>query len=235
MKQISIKPFLIVVVLGALTAATQAQVIFTENFDAPLGAGVGTSGYAFGDSVSQARGVTPGMGVAGSGALVLTNNTAPNGNGFAGAAVQLQEMTVSGNSSANLNDYVLSFDVTGTAGSLQLQIQTWSGQFFGGTQSGTLNTAPNPPGFGNDLALTSSFTHYSLNLGNLAVFASQGTFSPLGQTVQIAFQLNGGGNGNPSQLVLSLDNVTLTMIPEPSSLALAGLGGMALMIIRRRK
>ena len=230
------KPFLIVAILGALTAATQAQtVIFTENFDSGFGPGGGVGGYAFGDSVSQTRGIVSGAGVGGTAGLVQTNNTAANGNGFAGAAAQLQESTVSGNTSANLSDYVLSFDISATAGSLQLQIQTWSGNGFGGVMSGTLNTAPNPPGFGNDLALTSSFVHYSLNLGNLTVFPDRGTFSPLGGTWQIAFQHNGGGNGIPSQLVLNIDNVVLTMVPEPSTFALAGLGGAAMMFIRRRR
>jgi hypothetical protein len=174
-------------------------------------------------------------GVGGTPGLVQTNNTAANGNGFAGAALQLQEQTTSGNTSANLSDYVLSFDVNATAGSLQLLIQTWSGPNFGGTMSGTLGTAPNPPGFGNDLALSTSFTHYDLNLGNLAIFPAVGTFSPLGGTWQIAFQHNGGANGNPSQLILTIDNVVLTMVPEPSSFALAGLGGAAMMFIRRRR
>jgi PEP-CTERM motif-containing protein len=236
MKPISMKPLWTLAILGALSATAQAQVtIIDENFDAGLSAGAALSGYAFGDSTSQVRGIVAGIGTGGTPGLQLVNNTAANGNGFAGAAVQLQEMTVSGNSSLNLSDYVLSFDVNATAGSLNLQIQSWSGQFFGGAMSGTLNTAPVPPGFGNDLGLTPSFQHYSLNLGNTTVFPSPSTFLPTGATWQIAFQLNGGGDGIPSQLTINIDNVMVTMVPEPSSLALCALAAAGLGLVRRRK
>jgi hypothetical protein len=221
-----------------LAAGANAQIIFSENFDAGLSPGAGLGGgWIFGDAVSKTSGIVGGAGTSGSSALQLVLNTAANGNGYAGGAMQLQEMTTSGNTSLNLSDYTLSFDVQTTAGSLNLQLQTWAGNYFGGSMSGTLNTAPASPGYGNDLNPGTAYTHYDLNLANATVFPNVNTFVPTGGTWQIAFQLNGGGNGNPSQLTLNVDNVVLTMtaVPEPATAALAGLGAAGLLIFRRRQ
>jgi hypothetical protein len=219
--------------------ATAQVTIFSQNFDSGLSGSESLSGYHGGDITSSSYAITAGVGVGGTSAIQEVNGTAGNtGNGYGYAAVQLQEHVVSGNTSANLGDYTLSFDAESTAGSLNLQLQTWSLANFGGTQGGTLNTAPASPGYGNDLTLSPTYTHYTLNLGNSTIFPAFTGFNPQGGTWQIAFQLNGGGNGNPANLTMNIDNVMLTMatpVPEPSTLALAGLGALGgLMLFRRR-
>lgn len=219
--------------------ATAQVTILSQNFDSGLSGSENLSGYHGGDITSSSYAVTAGVGVGGTPAIQEVNGTAGNaGNGYGYAAVQLQEQVVSGNTSLNLSDYTLSFDAESTAGSLNMQIQSWAGQNFGGGLTGTLNTAPASPGYGNDLSLSGSYVHYSLNLGNSTIFPNVGTFNPTGGTWQIAWQLNGGGNGNPASLTMNIDNVVLTMatpVPEPSILALAGLGAMGGLLLFRRR
>ena len=214
-------------------AAAQV-VLFDETFDSGLSANASLSGYSFGDVSGFTDTIVSGIGLGGTPGLQLAVSAAALGNGYAGAAAQLQEQVVAGNTSANLGDYILSFDANATAGSLNIQVQTWTGTHFGGSMTGTLNTAPANPGYGNDQTLNATYTHYSLNLGDLGAFPNEGTFSPLGGTWQIAFQFNGGANGIPSSLTLNLDNIEVTQVPEPGTFALAGLGMAALLIFRRR-
>jgi PEP-CTERM motif len=225
-------------VLVSLSAKAQVT-IFSQNFDSGLTASESLGGYHGGDITSSTFGIVAGVGTGGSSALQEVNGTAGNtGNGYGYAAAQLQEQVVTGNTSANLSDYTLSFDALATSGSLNLQIQSWNGPNFGGGLSGTVNTAPANPGYGNDLTLNSAYTHYTLNLGNATIFPASTGFNPLGGTWQIAFQLNGGGNGNPANLTMDIDNVMLTMVspvPEPSSIALGAMGALLGLIFICRK
>jgi hypothetical protein len=225
------------IMVGGFVATAPAQItIFSQNFDSGLSASESLGGYHGGDITSLTFGIVAGIGTSGSSGVQEVNGTAGNtGNGYGYAAVQLQEHVVTGNTSANLGDYTLSFDAEGTAGSLNLQIQTWSLANYGGSQGGTLNTAPASPGYGNDLTLNPTYTHYTLNLGNSSIFPAFAGFNALGGTWQIGFQQNGGGNGNPANLTLNIDNVVLTMVPEPSSIALCAMGIMSGLVFLRRK
>jgi hypothetical protein len=81
------------------------------------------------------------------------------------------------------------------------------------------------------LATPNVFQHFSINLGTFNAGAV-----PTGQTRQIAWQMDEytfGGPGTGDQMVI--DNVQLTMVPEPSSLALAILGAASFALLRRRK
>jgi PEP-CTERM motif len=211
--------------------------VLSQNFDSGLSGSEALSGYHGGDITASIYGIVAGDGVGGTSALVMTNTTVGNaGNGYGYGAVQLQETGLSGNTSMNLSDYTLSFDAESTAGgSLNLQLQSFSGPGISGTVN-TLNTAPANPGYGNDLTLNPTYTHYSLNLGDTSIFQGNDGFVPTSANWQIAFQLNGGGNGNPSSLTFDVDNVMLTMVPEPSSLALFAMGAMGgLLALRLRK
>jgi hypothetical protein len=222
---------------GALFLATGAlaQVtIISESFEGSLAPGANFSKYTFGDtdSTTSTDAMAAGVGVGGTGGWQIINNAPSGANGFSGIGAQYQNGGITGNTSASLSSYVLSFDAKATAGSLNIQIQTWNGAGFGGGLSGTLSTAPTPPGFGNDQVLTPGFTHYALNLGNTTIFPG-GSINPAGGTIQIAMQFDGGGN-TPYQNVLIVDNLALTMVPEPSCLAVLALGAIGCLIKRRQ-
>lgn len=238
MKKIFV-PLIAVSMVAGLTA--QASIfIINENFDSGLSPGAAFASYGpGGDGTSANNGIVAGVGVGGTSAWQITMTAAPGGAaGYAYYGAQYQNGGVTGNASANLSDYTLSFDAvstTATLGSLNLQLQSWTGAGFGGSMTGTLNTAPASPGYGNDQPLYGTYTHYSLNLGDTSIFQGNTGFLPNGGTIQIAFQLNGPGAGaNGWTETLNVDNLQLTMVPEPATLALCGLGLAGLMLIRRR-
>jgi len=228
-------PIIAVSVLAGLTAQASVLII-NENFDPSLSAGAAFSQYSFGDTTSVGNGIVAGVGVGGTSGWQIMNNAASGANGFSGAAGQYQNGGVTGNTSVNLSDYTLSFDANATAGSLNIQVQSWPGAGFGGAQTGTLNTAP-VAGFGDDLSLTGTYTHYSLNLGDGSIWHNNTGFLPNGGTIQVAMQFDGGG-ATPYSNTLNIDNFQLTMasVPEPTIMALTGAGiAMTGLLIRRRK
>ncbi len=209
--------------LCALPALAQVT-IFSNNFDSLSGP---TPGYAFGDAVNFSHNYTAGVGVGGSvGAQVLSDfSSGPNG--YGGVAFQYQNGNVTGNSSANLSDYTLSFDalVNKANGGFTLIVQNWTGTFF----SGTFSQSQYPTEI--TLPTANVFQHYSINLGSLSAGAV-----PTGQTWQIAWQMDEftfGGPGTGDGMVI--DNVQVTMVPEPSSIGFAILGVASLAVLRRRK
>lgn len=238
MKKIFV-PLMAVSMVVGFTAQASVSII-NDNFD-PLSAAANLASYGpGGDGTSANNSVVAGVGTSGTSAWQITMTAAPGGSaGYAYYGAQYQDGSVTGNTSVNLSDYTLSFDAestSGTLGSLNLQIQSWTGASFGGSMTGTLNTAPANPGYGNDLTLTPTYTHYSLNLGDSSVFQGNSGFLPNGGTWQLTFQLNGGGAGaNGYTETVNVDNLQVTMVPEPATLALCGLGLAGLVLIRRRK
>jgi hypothetical protein len=222
--------------LAGLTAQASVLII-NENFDPSLSAGANLSAYGpGGNGTSGSTGIVAGDGVGGTSAWESTMIAAAGGSsGYAYYGPQYQNGGVTGNTSASLSDYTVSFDAAASSGvSLNLQIQSWTGAGFGGSMTGTLNTAPANPGYGNDINLTTSYQHYSFNLGNTTVFQGNSGFLPNGGTIQMAFQLDDGANP-PWTATLDVDNLQLSMVPEPTILALSGMGiSLTGMLIRRR-
>jgi hypothetical protein len=72
-----------------------------------------------------------------------------------------------------------------------------------------------------------------LNLGNSSVFQSYlDGFQITGGTILITFQLDGSGP-TPYTDTLNIDNLELTMVPEPSALALLAVGSAGIFGWRR--
>ena len=215
----------IALVLVGVATVSQAQVtLINDNLDSYSGP---TPGYFFGDATNFSHTYVSGLGVGGSvGAQVLSDFTPP-GVGYGGVAFQYQNGNVSGNTSANLSDYTLSFDalVNKANGGFALIVQAWAGQYFSGTFS------QSQTGSDIQLATPNVFQHFAINLGTL-----NPGLVPTGSTLQIAWQMDEytyGGAGTGDELVI--DNVQLTMaVPEPSTFALSALGVVAFVLRLRR-
>ena len=121
-------------------------------------------------------------------------------------------------------DYVLSFDAYGNrTANIQIGLQSWQNNYFGGAQ--TVNATLN-----NALAAANTWQTFSVNLGTIS------GANPTGATWQLNFQLNSwewGGPANTDTLVI--DNVVLSIIPEPASVSLMGLGLAVLWFFRRNR
>lgn len=224
--------------LGSVAATAQADtIIFQDTFNPPTGTGIGISSYG-GDATGPS--VT-----AGSGSMTIQGNHSSSANGWGYVAGQWQDQAVSGNTSANLSDYTLSFTATafGDApnfnggGGLVVELQGFDAGWVG--LSGDLKTGGNPASGYNDWWYSSSGTTFSWNLGDSAVWGPNqgygGTFDPTAPIMQIIFQTDAGWSGNaPMNWGVQISNLTLTMVPEPTTFVLAGLGAAALLIFRRR-
>ena len=207
-------------VLGGFVASAQAQTtIFNQNFDGGYSGAFGTAQYFGGAPTNYANSVVSSGGNP-NGAWTATMTTTTWSDYYAG---QLQLMTVSGNTDPNPANYVLSFDAYGSrAANIQLGLQSWQGNYFGGSQ--LINTTLN-----DTLGAANTWQTFSVNLGTIS-----GAI-PTGATWQVNFQMNSWQWGGPGIVdSLTIDNIVLTQIPEPGMFALAGLGAAALLIFRRK-
>ena len=236
MKRIVITSLAVAVVglFTGLSAKAQTYII-NETMSTGLSAGASFSHYGpGGDGTYGTNSIVAGAGPGGLGAWQIVLTAASGSAGYSYYGAQYQNGNVTGtDTDANLSDYTISFEAMANRGSLNLQIQSWTGTGFGGSMTGTLNTAPVSPGYGNDQPLYNTWTQYTLNLGNTSIFQGNSGFLPDEPTWQIAFQLNGGGS-TPYTETLDVANLTVT-VPEPSTFALAGLGAATLLLFRRRK
>lgn len=235
---------IVTVALTAIAASAslsaRAQTVFSETFDPLSGAATVQAGYMFGDTTADSSGIVSGVGLGGTAAWQTVNTAASGANGFSGVGAQYQNGSITAATDSNLSDYTLSFyamanTTGGNAPNLTITVQTWTGNFFGGTMTGSLTAGANGVG---TVSLNSAYTLYTLNLGNTSVFQTMSAgFTPVGGTYQVAFQLNGGG-ATPYTETLDVDDLQLTInpVPEPGTITLCGLGlASGLAFLRRRK
>jgi hypothetical protein len=225
----------IVAMLAGFAVESQAITVFMDNYE---GYTAGTSEFSWGD-LSHITGnsvtVASSVGVGGSQGLLWQDNFNAAYSGYVASQIGYSGGNPSGNTSVNLNDYTLSFDMAIWNGvglnHLQVDLQGWAGQWYSGgmtdTGAKTIDTSSVVP--------LGGFQHISVNLGTLA--AGSG-FDPSSQTYQFQLQVNGwelSTGGPQANEMIAIDNLQVTMVPEPSSMVLIGLGAAALFAIRRRK
>jgi hypothetical protein len=225
MKNETLGRFLGIAAVVVSIAGARAQVtIISDNLDSYSG---NTAGYTFGDVTNASHTYAAGAGVGGSvGAKILSDFTPP-GVGYGGVAYQYQDGSAVGNTSANRSDYTLSFDalVNKANGGFALIVEAWAGPGFTGAHSQSGSAAD------ISVATPNVFQHFNINLGTL-----NPGLVPTGQTLQLAWQMDEymyGGAGTGDELVI--DNVKLTMVPEPSALALCLAGGAGVFAFLRRR
>ncbi|HXC36382.1 MAG TPA: PEP-CTERM sorting domain-containing protein [Candidatus Acidoferrales bacterium] len=230
----------VIAIAAGAALTTQAQtVVFDETFDPLSSNGAVQAGYKFGDTTTDSSGVVAGIGVGGTAGWQTVDTAASGTAGYSGVGAQYQNGLTVAATDPSLGDYVLSFwamesSTGGNTPNLTINIQTWTGTHFGGTMTGNgISAGANGAG---TISLNSSYTFYSLNLGNSSIFQTVNAgFMPNAGTYQVTFQVNGGG-ATPYTDTLNVDDLELTIVPEPATLSLCGLGlAGGLMILRRRK
>jgi hypothetical protein len=230
----------IAAVLTGFAVESQAITVFSENYESYA---AGQNEFSWGDTGNVTPvnspyyvSIQPGAGVGGSQALVYEDTFHNQWNGYVANQIGYSGGNPSGNTSANLSDYTLSFQMAiwnGVGlGHLQVDLQGWAGEWFTGafTETGakTIDTSSVTVGGG--------FQTISVNLGT---WAAGSGFDPTSQTYQPQLQVNGwelAGGGPVTDETIAIDNLQVTMVavPEPSTLALIGLGAASLLALRRR-
>jgi hypothetical protein len=224
------KTISLIAALSGLTLTSQAQtVVWSQNFDSLTLGAYGTTTDFVNDPTTPALPagniVAPGNG--GGQAMALTFNA------LSGTTVNLQLATptyaASGNTSANLSDYTLSFDLAVEGvnlamgyGGLEISVQNGGGIFGSHALLDFLTPAAAP-------AAGSGYQHFSYNLGTFT-----GSLNPSSANLAFGLGVIGYGNGmTASPETLLVDNIQITMVPEPSACAMLA-GGMGLLAVWRR-
>ena len=226
----TLKALSLVAAISGLTAVGHAQVtVLSQNFDSlSLGAFGSLNNYDGGGNPTASI-VAPGFGGIGQ-TLELTGRGITSGNN-ANFGVNIGNMTLSGNTSANLSDYTLSFDLAigaGDPGGYGIDVGTFSADGLTGSAYNSF-TAP---------AAGTGYQHFTVNMGTLGNEYGVTVLNPTVSQMHIDLQVNGfpaSASGTPD---LFLDNLQITMtqpVPEPNTLALAGLGGLGMLMAFRRK
>ena len=189
----------------ACANASAQTIVFNQNFDGGYTGAFGTSSYGGGGATGTSTTVLTSGGNP-NGCMRVTMTTTTGGDYYAG---QAQLMMVSGNTDPNPGDYVLSFDANGSqAANIQLLVQTWPNNYFGGTGP-VINATVN-----QQLTAANTWQTFRINLGSIT------TAAPTGATWQLSFQISAsqwGGAGMTD--TLTIDNIVLTRLTNNLLLA----------------
>ena len=225
-------------ILACLGVSAGATTIFTENFNgitappgnfngAPVGQVTTTHDIVFGASLA-------GWGTAGAGTIhaVDTANTWPgpttNPANWGVMIWQDNVITLSagiGGSNVNGTQYSIDFSAAGA-------VYEAPGQVNNGTTDNLLIEVLRA----SDSAVLHSFNHTPappVGVGNLGLLPVNFGYTGDGSG-DILFRI-GPGNANQGRFQGTIDDLSLTVIPEPSAAALVGLAGLGLILRRRRQ
>ncbi len=215
--------------IGAMSAS--AQVIYNTTYDTG-----NASGYSQNDTgapVVSTFSYQPGTnsnGVGGSTALSLGFDASAviPANNYAVNMFSNQNKTGNNATSADLSLFTLNFDVSALGLVSNPQTLLVDIKFAGGANSN-----------GNVFSVTGTgFDSISINLGAAQAFGTAPTTANINNSLQLKFYtFDNAANkfGRDGGNAIYIDNVTLTAVPEPSTVALLGLGAAGMVIFARRR
>ncbi|MBC8097137.1 MAG: PEP-CTERM sorting domain-containing protein [Akkermansiaceae bacterium] len=217
MKPLLLKKYLLTAVSTAtLALSLSASGAVTYTFDTDLSGFTGTGIWTPGPSGSASGGaIQTTFPAAGWTGLNLTKNF----DWASGDQPAIQTMVASGGGR-------VSFDILVDGSSFTPGVSDWyQAQLAANSENGWQQMQLNLVSGWHDQADTALYsTHIEL------------TFAQLGWTTGATwFQLNFGANSGSSPVHYYVDNLTVEVVPEPSTFALAGLGSIALCFFRRRR
>jgi len=230
----------IAAMLTGFAVESQAQMtVFSENYES-YAAGANEFNWGSTGNITPVNSpyyvsIQPGAGVGGSQALVWEDTFRAAYDGYLANQIGYSSgSNPSGNTSANLSDYTLSFQMAIWNGvglnDLQVDLQGWGSPGYGGAFSETGARSIDT----SSVTVGGGFQTISVNLGTWAVGSG---FNPASQTYQFQLQVNGwqlAGGGPVVDETIAIDNLQVTMVPEPTTLALIGLSAASLFAMRRR-
>lgn len=231
MKQI-IRMISVVAALSGLTVATQAQSTVYENNYNSQTPGTGFPAWNWADNGITTHTAT--YQDIGGGNIVVDHTGVINNTGASAVNTRFGskwDITLAGNTSANAADYTLSFDVRNVSG-------PWDPYTY---NLFLLTSGGNGVGYGDQFSIAQAdgWVHYSKSLSDLGIGWWNGTAWDL-TSANWSIEFGGppwpGNSVDPGvsfTQVWQMDNLTITLVPEPSTVAML-LGGLGLFAGWRR-
>lgn len=221
--------------LGLMTAAATASAaaVFTQDFDGaypPAGSSwtFAGGGYTSGSPSSYGWLATS---AGGNPNLCFTayETSTTSADGYAGQ-LQFMHLTTPLLPDPNMAHYAIQFDMMANyAATITLGIKGWQSP----TEGGTADINVTVPTAQTTLTAANQWQTFVINLGQFTGLPT----SP-DQSLQFNFKIFQSGFGGSSRMGIQnqewIDNFSLTVIPEPGTFALLGLGVAALLVFRRK-
>jgi hypothetical protein len=223
----------------ALSACSvTAQTLYQQNFDSLSSSSTttaGIGGYGAADNVGGSGWQI--QGGCGGGTITLTSGI--NGNGVGGSQALFGTWDNSAASSYTWNQYTYYGVGAAGAGATLANILISLDIFTGGSDSATPITVSALQNSGNSSldfipTLTDGqYTHVAYSLAQATASGSGGPFDPTaGFWFRVAHGSGGFGFDNPN--TVQLDNVLISVVPEPATASLLAIGAFGLLWLRRR-
>ena len=224
--------------LLALPGLSPAASLYSENFETYANASVGPTSFGGFGQINNVGG-SPWQVQGGGGGGGIAATTGIDANGVGGSKSFFANWDHSLASSFTF-DQETAYGVIAApgAGTPLSQIQVSLSLYMSGSESSTTPIGVDVQNNGNDFVFTPTlangvFTTVAFTL-NQTTPSGANAFDPT-LTSNLRVQFGAGGFGFDANNIVRLDNIVVQTVPEPSALALLGLGACGLGLRRRRR